>query len=131
MSIKLSELVGKVLIGHEVSNDNEDLYLSFKDGTKAHLQTDGDCCSHTWIESVDAPQNLRGKVLSIEEIDMPDLGNIPTSKQESVDQVSYYGLKIVTEHGHCVIDYRNDSNGYYGGSLNLVEVTPPGGADAT
>jgi hypothetical protein len=38
-----------------------------------------------------------------------------------VDVVAYYGLKITTETGIAVLDYRNDSNGYYGGSLEVVE----------
>ena len=34
--------------------------------------------------------------------------------------VAYYGLKITTDNGRAVIDYRNSSNGYYGGSLELA-----------
>ena len=29
-----------------------------------------------------------------------------------------YGVKITTDKGHIVIDYRNASNGYYGGNLS-------------
>lgn len=50
---------------------------------------------------------------------MPNLGDIPTAYEPQVECVAYYGLKITTEKGRAVIDYRNDSNGYYGGSLML------------
>jgi hypothetical protein len=43
---------------------------------------------------------------------MPDLGEMPDR-----DVVAYYGLKVTTDKGEMVVDYRNDSNGYYGGSL--------------
>jgi len=58
-------------------------------------------------------------VLAAEQVEMPDLGNIDTPHREHVDQVEYYGLKITTERGRATIDYRNDSNGYYGGSLEV------------
>ena len=41
-----------------------------------------------------------------------DLGDMP-----GCDVVAYYGCKISTNRGEILIDYRNDSNGYYGGSL--------------
>ena len=36
---------------------------------------------------------------------------------EDPDEVEFYGLSIKTDKGEIVIDYRNSSNGYYGGSL--------------
>lgn len=32
--------------------------------------------------------------------------------------MAYYGCKITTGKGYALIDYRNSSNGYYGGSLS-------------
>jgi hypothetical protein len=86
-----------------------------------HLEAWGDCCSQSWIESIDAPTALYGKVLKVEEINMPELGDVGTPKVPDVDCVAYYGLKITTETGIAVLDYRNDSNGYYGGSLEVVD----------
>ena len=56
-----------------------------------------------------------GTVTNVEEAPMPDLGDQPDH-----DVMAYYGLGITTEHGTAVVDFRNDSNGYYGGYL-LVE----------
>ncbi len=32
-------------------------------------------------------------------------------------ETKYYGCKITTDKGHIIIDYRNESNGYYGGDI--------------
>ena len=109
-------MVGKTITSIVLSNEKDELVLQFSDGSDMTLQAYGDCCSSTWIESIDAPDNLLGTVQSVEDIDMPDLGNQPDH-----DVMSYYGLKIVTDRGHAVIDYRNDSNGYYGGDLIIKE----------
>lgn len=107
-------LVGKKIIGHSLDSDRRVLRFDIDHGDQVVLEAEGDCCSHAWIESIDAPDNLLGVVQSAEEIDMPDLGGMP-----GCDVVEYYGLKIVTDKGHVVIDYRNDSNGYYGASLEV------------
>jgi len=108
------KLVGKVLTGFTISDDRTEITFSTK-GEPVILTVYGDCCSFSWIESVDNPKALKGKVLSVEQIKMPNLGDIPGKYRERVERVAYYGLKIITEKGHCVIGYRNDSNGYYGG----------------
>lgn len=61
---------------------------------------------------------LKGKefpctVTGVQDIEMPDLGQ----PDDEYDVVAYYGCKISTNKGDIVIDYRNSSNGYYGGNL--------------
>lgn len=114
---KRKSFIGRMITGYTLAEDNESITFQFAAGDAITLVTFGDCCSHTWIESIDLPDNLLGIVQSVEDIAMPDLGNIATTKEECVDQVAYYGLKITTNKGSAVIDYRNNSNGYYGGSL--------------
>ena len=55
---------------------------------------------------------LLGTVTNVEAVDVPDLGDLPDH-----DVMKYYGLGVTTEHGQAIIDFRNDSNGYYGGYL--------------
>lgn len=117
-------LVGKTIVSHELKDDGSQLKLNCSDGTAVKLETEGDCCSFSWIESIDAPEALLGTVVSVEDIDMPNLGNIDGTRHQGVDEVAYYGLKITTEKGRCVIDYRNDSNGYYGGWIYLAGIEP-------
>lgn len=106
-------LKGKTITAVYLSADAKALRFDIEHGDPIIAQADGDCCSETWIESVDAPERLIGEpVLSAEDIEMPDLGT-----PEDKECVAYYGFKIVTAKGDVVVDYRNNSNGYYGGSL--------------
>ena len=100
-------LVGLVVLSHEVKGD--DLELVTDRGTVL-LRADGDCCSHTWVERVIG--ELRGRIENVEAVDMPDLGDLPDH-----DVMKYYGLRITTDVGSAVVDFRNDSNGFYGGYL--------------
>lgn len=114
-------LIGKQIVAFALADDGADIRFDVKEGGPITLVAVGDCCSLTWIESLDAPTALLGTVLDVEEIPMPDLGNIDGTRHQGVEVVDYYGLKITTDKGRCVIDYRNDSNGYYGGHLELVK----------
>ena len=119
------KLVGKTIVSYSLDDAGQRLVLLIQDAKPIILETEGEGCSHLdgtshpWIESLDAPEALLGTVTDVEEIAMPDLGNIDGTRHTGVDEVTYYGLKITTDKGRCVIDYRNDSNGYYGGSLEL------------
>ncbi len=118
-------LEGATISHVELEPNGTRLTLTFVGRPSVNLVPYGECCSATWIESLDAPDALIGTVQSVEEIPMPDLGNIDGNRHQGVDQVSYYGLKIATDKGVCIIDYRNDSNGYYGGSLEVEKARRP------
>lgn len=105
-------IIGKTITGLEISEDKEALRFVLADG-EIVVKCDADCCSHTWIEHVELPAlGFPATVVSAENVEMPDLGDM-----EGCDVVAYYGFKIITDRGEILIDYRNDSNGYYGGSL--------------
>ena len=42
---------------------------------------------------------------------------LPQTEEHREDVIQFYGFKVSTDKGVLVIDYRNESNGYYGGSL--------------
>ncbi|MBL4753834.1 MAG: hypothetical protein JKY52_09620 [Flavobacteriales bacterium] len=106
-------LIGKVLTGLKLADDKEAL-LFVTDQGSYKARCDADCCSYTWVEHITMPyKGLPALVLNVEDLDMPDLGDI-----KGCDYVQYYGLKIETDKGDIIIDYRNDSNGYYGGNLS-------------
>lgn len=112
MSKKKHCLIGKTLIGMKIADDKGALLFQTTEGD-IKARADGDCCSHTWVEHVELPAlGFPAKVLSVSDLDMPDLGPMPER-----EVIAYYGCKIVTDRGEIVIDYRNESNGYYGGSL--------------
>lgn len=106
-------LVGKTIQAVYLSQDREAIKFVLDNGDEVIARCDGDCCSYTWIESVELP-SLPAHVRSAEDVDLPETASV---HETSVDCVAYYGLKLVTSTGHLIIDYRNNSNGYYGGSL--------------
>ncbi len=119
---KPNPLVGKTLVALYIAEDKEALRFVLSD-SEVIVRCDADCCSYTWVEHVELPAlGLPAVVISVEDLDMPDLGDMPGR-----DCVRYYGCKIVTNHGEIVIDYRNDSNGYYGGNLSWPDDRHYGG----
>lgn len=82
----------------------------------------GDCCSETWIYAICGSEALLNHlVLSYEEVEMPT-PNDDRTRQE-YDQL--YCYRIRTNNGICDIEFRNSSNGYYGGSLDFCERNEP------
>jgi hypothetical protein len=110
--METNPIVGKRIVAVYIADDKMALRFDLEDGTSVIARTDGDCCSHSWVESVEGPERLLGVVQSAQDINMPDLGTPPEH-----ECLSYYGYKITTDKGDCIIDYRNSSNGYYGGWL--------------
>ena len=106
-------LIGKRIVAAFIADDKKALKFDVADGDPVVVKADGDCCSSTWIEGVDMPGVLLGTVSAVEDLEMPDLGS-----PGEYEKIAYYGCKITTEKGSCVIDYRNESNGYYGGNLS-------------
>lgn len=109
---KENMLVGRTIQALKIADDKEALLFVTDEG-EVIARCDADCCSHTWIEHIELPAlGFPAKVLAVDDLEMPDLGDM-----EGRDVVSYYGCKISTDKGEIVIDYRNESNGYYGGWL--------------
>ena len=105
-------LIGKTITGLRITDDKIALLFNTEDGD-VKASCDADCCSFTWIEHIELPAlGFPAKVMAVEDLEMPDLGDMP-----ECEVVAYYGLKITTSKGEVIIDYRNDSNGDYGGSL--------------
>lgn len=108
-------LVGKTLTGLMLAKDKKALLFQTTGGDIL-VRVDADCCSYTWVEHIELPAlGFPAEVVSVENLDLPQ-----DTKPEDADKecVAYYGCKITTSRGEIVIDYRNDSNGYYGGGLS-------------
>lgn len=106
-------LIGKTVTEMKIAEDKQALLFVTTDGEFiAHC--DADCCSYTWIESVELPAlGFPFEILEIIDLDMPEV----EYDHEEHDVLAFYGVKIATNKGDMVIDYRNDSNGYYGGNI--------------
>jgi hypothetical protein len=111
-------LIGKTITKMKIADDRQALLFITPDGA-IQAKVDGDCCSHSWVENVELPVNgFPAIVISAEDIPMPDLGNGDAECRQ------YYGYKLTTDKGDIIIDYRNDSNGYYGGSIWFPDSDP-------
>jgi hypothetical protein len=117
MDKKQHPLIGKTVTAVFVSEGGGAIRFDVTKGESVVARADGECCSHSWIETVQGVDQLIGSpVVSVEDVDMPDLG----SSGHDDEQMAYYGCKITTRKGYALIDYRNSSNGYYGGNLSWV-----------
>lgn len=106
-------LIGKTLTGIKIADDKGALLFQTTEGDLI-VRCDADCCSHTWVEAVELPsRGFPALVTAVDDLSMPDLGS-----PGEYDCIAYYGCKVSTENGDIVIDYRNSSNGFYGGSLS-------------
>ena len=113
-------LVGKTLSNVELAADKKAIRFTV-DGQPLVVKCDGDCCSDTWIESVEMPVGgLPAIFLEAANLDLP-------SQDNDGDLIQFYGLKLTTDKGDLVLDYRNQSNGYYGGNLSWPEEYHYGG----
>jgi len=105
----MEELVGKKILG--IFPDSSSIVFATSDGGLSYT-VEGDCCSHSWFESIQGVEALmHGTVSRVEPLALggdEDAG-------DSYSVVKVYGIRIVTDKGYATIEYRNSSNGYYGG----------------
>lgn len=117
----MDELDGREITSAYLSSNDSELLIFFKEGDPVSLQAEGDCCAQAYIESVDAPEWLKGIVLSTEE---REGGEIDTGRgYDEVCDVTFY--VISTAKGSCTIELRTEHNGYYGGWLCGSRVASP------
>jgi hypothetical protein len=97
--------------------------LVFEDGRKLILALDGDCCSSSYYSDPEQFDELIGTTIQeIEEVSGKSHEGLPDN--DGLDSCTLWSfLKFTTNKGHVTIDWRNDSNGYYSGSVapRLVE----------
>lgn len=109
-----NELIGKTIVDMKIASDKEAILFVTADGENLVARVDADCCSHTWVESIEMP--ALGLPFTISAVEDLDMGKQPLS-DDNFECLQFYGAKIATDKGDIVIDYRNESNGYYGGSI--------------
>lgn len=117
MKINNNPLVGKIINQIFLAEDQKAIKFVFDDRSQITAYCEGDCCSETWIEDLINPKAAIGStVLAVRDLDLSD--GQPTRTKYSEQVMQYYGCAIDTAKGTCTIEYRNSSNGYYGGSLS-------------
>lgn len=101
---RLRPLVGQTLKSVRVKNDQITFHCENGDYV---FHAEGDCCSRTYIEDVSGPTS--GKIIAAEEG--------PYSSEDCGEIKNYCDKLTIEGKGYLDIEYRNESNGYYGGSL--------------
>lgn len=93
----------------------ETITFHCEDGDYVFL-ADGDCCSQTYIDSIEGPTD--GLIVAVEE---PEWGGPVGEDRDDDNCIQHYRTTLVIEgKGRLDVEYRNESNGYYGGSLELL-----------
>lgn len=110
------DLVNLKVNSLEINSDKTVIVLNTDSG-KRYLVAEGDCCSNSWFENISGLDNLIGQtILEVTDVDLPDK-NIDTD----YEYFKFYSYKLRTPKGVCELEYRNSSNGYYGGSVSVEE----------
>lgn len=101
----------------EVDVDETRCAIMSADGRKVEVWLDGDCCSRSVFEenSVNELKSLVGERIRDIEHAVSGLEKLVAHDDESV----YRALKITTDKRVLVVDWRNDSNGYYDGTCQI------------
>ena len=109
-----NKLIGKKIVDVKIAEDKLAMLFVCDNGEELVVRVDADCCSYTWIESVELPAlGFPFTVIACDDLDM----NKEPLENEEYECLQFYGAKITTDKGDMVIDYRSDSNGYYGGDI--------------
>lgn len=96
-----------------------DLAFECKDGEILYFEAEGECCSKSWIESIEDFNAFPGTVKECLAVEGPGF------REHHKSEFKNYFFKIKTDKGYFDIEMRNESNGYYGGNLNQIKKYVP------
>jgi hypothetical protein len=115
----MKELISKKITGMRINDDQSVLAFDTDQGTVAYGAW-GDCCSETWFADITGVSALLGgTVQTADEVSMEGYNVEDGRTRQEYDEA--YGVKLTTDKGYADIVFRNSSNGYYGGSIELLK----------
>lgn len=124
----MKELIGKKITGLRINEDQSVLVFDTDQGVIAY-DAWGDCCSETWFADITGVSALLGGTVQTAEKVIMDGYNVEDGRtRQEYDEA--YGYKLTTDKGYADIVFRNSSNGYYGGSIELLKRELPEGMTA-
>lgn len=125
--INFESLIGKTIASVGLTDDRSKFRIVFDEGTLRCYAVEGDCCSHSWIEHLETPDDLAGAVLLlVVNTDVVTSDHTAHDKENGGDGngISVYNTRFRTNRGDIVLEFRNSSpNIYYGGNLLEVDCT--------
>lgn len=119
--------IGKTIVSVEFDDKSEyqEVAITLKSGEVVVGHPIGDCCSSSWIEHISIPPDIEGaEVTGVQEASIDDLDpsdpryRMLEAEKEYPDCIRVYWTAIQTTKGEIIMEYRNSSNGYYGGSIS-------------
>lgn len=116
------KVIDRLLLGVEVATDNTSITLILDNGTRALYTVHGDCCSISWIEHITKPE-FGGVITRVDEPNL-DAHDNPYRDAPAWASIAIYHTAWYTTKGTLIVEYRNESNGYYGGWLSGPSLTP-------
>lgn len=109
---------------HDKSKDT--LTITDSQGTQFVYSVTGDCCSSSWIEHITIPSDIEGAtILSLSAPSLPSHDGTVDGAHENYEDLAIYHTAWQTTKGEIIAEYRNSSNGYYGGWMNDPQVIRP------
>jgi hypothetical protein len=124
----MKELIGKKITGLRINEDQSVLVFDTDQGAIAY-DAFGDCCSETWFADITGVSALLGGIVqTADEVGMEGYNVEDGRTRQEWDEA--YGYKLTTDKGYADIVFRNSSNGYYGGSIDLLKRELPEGMTA-
>lgn len=107
-----TRMAGSVIRSVSLDTTKTLLTIRTTEGT-LHGLVQGDCCSSSWIEHLEAPNDIAGATIT----GLTDSGSVEVTHADH-ECLQVYNTAIQTTRGEIVIEYRNSSNGYYGGWID-------------
>ena len=120
-NIDKTKLIGRRILKVRVSTEQDALILDLDNHESATFVVHGDCCSNSWIEHHTIPE-LGGTITDIDEPFLEPHDD-PTQGVESWETIRVYHTAFRTTKGDLIVEYRNSSNGYYGGWMSGPTIT--------
>jgi hypothetical protein len=131
--MNFQDITGKVIDSIDLDSAADRITFRFQDGFTRSYGVEGDCCSRSWIEHLETPPDIRGATITsvedssgVEPYDDHACVSYDYDKSDTEnkaagycghDSLAVYNTRFRTDRGDIVLEYRNDSNGYYGGYL--------------
>lgn len=115
---RFRDMIGRKLSTVTLNDDGAAVLFTFDEGPTARFDVEGDCCSTSWVEHLELPGNIKGAtVLSVDDSVPITQDHSEHDEDNGGDSIQVYNTVFRTDRGDIVLEYRNSSNGYYGGSL--------------
>lgn len=103
-------------------NVEKTLLVLHTDQGDKKLYAVGDCCSNSWFENITGVDNLVGHTIEkVANNSFPELTKKLKDARYSYceEVIKFYSFSMKTEKGTFEIEYRNSSNGYYSGDIEI------------